>query len=334
MTRHLQYILSSLDRDHVFKLASELAGSYRDVENKEFQLVAPIVYLDLPISLLKIIHQFKQIGKKYRSLTIKGLMRENLEIPPTPDHWRNTKKTDSLVLLEFAHYIVSQTLGQPFSWKTHQDCKLSHDIIPIKGHEYKQVSSASVVNLQLHMDECFDNCQPDFLSLFCLRNNENIPTIVSDLEISNIPDAIQNMLFEEKFFIVPDDTHLHIYNNKSDSESFQNIKAINDRAVAIFWGNRFDPFLRFDPSYTDFNKLSSKHKDALSYLTNHLLERQVEIILSPGDLLFVDNYHSVHGRKGFEPLYNGNDRWLKRIDITTDIRKSADRRTSLDSLLV
>jgi alpha-ketoglutarate-dependent taurine dioxygenase len=51
-----------------------------------------------------------------------------------------------------------------------------------------------------------------------------------------------------------------------------------------------------------------------------------DFVLKPGDFVFIDNYRTVHGRRPFKARYNGYDRWLKRINITKDLRKSRDAR--------
>ncbi len=56
--------------------------------------------------------------------------------------------------------------------------------------------------------------------------------------------------------------------------------------------------------------------------------------LEPGDLLIIDNYRAVNGRKPFQARYDGRDRWLKRIGVTRDLRKSRAARSSADSPIV
>jgi enduracididine beta-hydroxylase len=44
--------------------------------------------------------------------------------------------------------------------------------------------------------------------------------------------------------------------------------------------------------------------------------------------LFVDNFRAVHGRNPFKANFDGRDRWLKRLNIASDLRKSRDSRVS------
>jgi alpha-ketoglutarate-dependent taurine dioxygenase len=52
----------------------------------------------------------------------------------------------------------------------------------------------------------------------------------------------------------------------------------------------------------------------------------MDIALGSGDLLIIDNLQAVHGRRPFKARYDGSDRWLRRINITSNLRGSAGRR--------
>lgn len=55
-------------------------------------------------------------------------------------------------------------------------------------------------------------------------------------------------------------------------------------------------------------------------------------LLSPGDE--IDNFRAVHGRKPFKARYDGKDRWLKRINIARDLRKSRPVRSAAESRII
>ena len=58
------------------------------------------------------------------------------------------------------------------------------------------------------------------------------------------------------------------------------------------------------------------------------------ITLRPGDAVFVDNHLAVHGRRPFKARYDGTDRWLKRVSVTRDLRRSRALRDTPDSRLL
>jgi L-asparagine oxygenase len=57
-------------------------------------------------------------------------------------------------------------------------------------------------------------------------------------------------------------------------------------------------------------------------------------VLEPGDMVFVDNRLVVHGRIAFWPRYDGTDRWLHRIFVHLDNRRSRSRRVGNGAVLV
>jgi L-asparagine oxygenase len=41
--------------------------------------------------------------------------------------------------------------------------------------------------------------------------------------------------------------------------------------------------------------------------------------LETGDLLIIDNNKTIHGRKPFQPRYDGTDRWVQRMLIRKEL---------------
>jgi alpha-ketoglutarate-dependent taurine dioxygenase len=58
------------------------------------------------------------------------------------------------------------------------------------------------------------------------------------------------------------------------------------------------------------------------------------VILQPGDLIFVDNFKAAQGRRSFQAHHSGQDRWLKRINLASDLRKSRTARLSNESCIL
>ena len=51
-----------------------------------------------------------------------------------------------------------------------------------------------------------------------------------------------------------------------------------------------------------------------------------EHVLSPGDILWVDNRRAVHGRSAFRPKFDGSDRFIVRSFVAYDYASSAHAR--------
>jgi alpha-ketoglutarate-dependent taurine dioxygenase len=63
-------------------------------------------------------------------------------------------------------------------------------------------------------------------------------------------------------------------------------------------------------------------------------ERLFDLVLEAGQVIFIDNFKAVHGRRPFKAHYDGTDRWLKRVNLTRDLRKSRELRETADSRVV
>jgi L-asparagine oxygenase len=59
-----------------------------------------------------------------------------------------------------------------------------------------------------------------------------------------------------------------------------------------------------------------------------------DLVAEAGDLLIIDNFRAVHGRKPFTARYDGGDRWLKRVNVARDLRRSRPRRGSATCRLI
>jgi hypothetical protein len=148
------------------------------------------------------------------------------------------------------------------------------------------------------------------------------------------------LLFEPHYTIRPDKAHLA--ENKSDvarrteeadgllDSAYERMQQMNDtpQKVAVFFGDPRSPYIRLDPYFMDLERIDAEARQALQALTDSIDASLAGVVLQPGDTCFIDNYRAVHGRNPFRPRYDGNDRWLKRINVTRDLRKSRSVRPS------
>ncbi|MGW6529416.1 TauD/TfdA family dioxygenase [Streptomyces venezuelae] len=102
----------------------------------------------------------------------------------------------------------------------------------------------------------------------------------------------------------------------------------------MLFGSPDDPYLRIDPAYMSPAAGDASAQRAYENITALIEEGLHHVVLEPSSLLLVDNYQAVHGRKPFAAAYDGRDRWLKRVNITRDLRRSRAVRQSATSLPV
>jgi Fe(II)/alpha-ketoglutarate-dependent arginine beta-hydroxylase len=245
-------------------------------------------------------------------------------VGPTPAHWQDSNPRTTLLPDSYL-MLLGSLLGEPFGWNTLQKGRLLNDILPIAGAEQAQTGHSSDTSLAFHCEDAFHECRCDYLGLLCLRNPDNVATTVAGLDAAELDDGDREVLSQPRFVIWPDDEH----------QKTAAAQEAGDRPrVPVLSGDRDAPYLRIDPPYMSSLPGDERAAAALRRLTALLEARLVDVVLRPGDVCFIDNYRAVHGRRPFQARYNGTDRWLRKVIVSKDLRKSRARRASPRSRVV
>lgn len=315
------FFVFDLCQDEVIEiriLLDEIAEETRNFEDPEFLMKARIKAFQLPERLVEYIVDFKYQNGDPGAIVIRGMkFSGERKTPQTMEESQEAKrdaKSDLLLIL------LSSLLGEVFGWSSQRNGDIINDIFPLKGNENEQLSTGSKANLAYHTEEAFHPFRADYIGMTCVRNTEMIGTQVAsvkDLELSN---ETRKILSEERFFFEKD-------------KNFENDEG-KDLPEAVLFGSKKDPYLRIDPSFMHVDPKDEEAKKALQDIARQLYQNLEDMVLESGDYCFIDNYFLVHGRKSFTPLYDGNGRWLKRVNISTDLRKSRAVRSSGNSRVI
>jgi Fe(II)/alpha-ketoglutarate-dependent arginine beta-hydroxylase len=267
-----------------------------------------------------------------------------VKIGPTPEHWQLEPEISPVLREEILLILFGSLLGEPIAWATQQKGHIVHDIMPIKGMEQEQLGTGSEQLLWWHNEDAFHPYRGDYLSMMCLRNPDKVATTLASIDTVELSEEQIKLLFEPQFVIRPDESHLKKNAAQIDGDesaedllcsAYQGIERMNSapEKISVLYGSPSSPYLRIDPYFMDAVD-DEAAQSALDALIKSIDEVLVDVVLKPGELLFIDNYKTVHGRKPFKAKYDGNDRWLKRINITKDLRKSRNARTSCLSRVI
>lgn len=311
------------------ELVAEVEEEFQDFTDEQTLYRAAVLAHRLPAGIREHLTAFR-LEHMSGVLCISGYQVDQNRAGPTPAHWREqvgrtTTRREDLLLLLF-----SSLLGDPFCWATQQDGRMVHDIVPIRGHEYEQLGSSSEALLTWHIEDAFHPLRGDFLAFACLRNPYAAATTVGSADSLVLTEETRNLLFQERFIILPDESHLVKNNSAGGGETFEGIERMRtepDR-VAVLFGDRDQPYIRADPYFMAVGDGDGQARAALDELTKAMDDALVDLRLESGDFCFIDNFRVVHGRKPFTARHDGTDRWLKRINITGDLRKSRADRTA------
>ena len=331
--------LEDKDNSAIQELLSGLFDRYGSAENPEFLIHANVHAHELPLRVRRTLNDFRLFEPQASICRIKGYAIDDQAIGSTPGHWKERQRHCIPVKEEMLLVLLGSLLGDVVAWSTQQDGALVHDIAPIKSHEREQLGSGSAEELTWHTEDAFHPCRGDYLGMMCLRNPDRVPTTFAAVDVSALDAQTVELLFEPHYTIRPDESHQR--KNRVDAvsgelESVQsNIDAMNEKPekISIFFGSPDSPYCRIDPYFMDPPE-NPEAREALETLIRLMDGRLKDLVLEPGEFCFIDNFKAVHGRRPFKARFDGTDRWLKRVNILRDLRRSRTNRASPESRLL
>jgi Fe(II)/alpha-ketoglutarate-dependent arginine beta-hydroxylase len=339
-------VMTAQEVEEIRALLRDTARRHPTLESPELLDEAEVIAHELPRRIRKAMRHFRLYEPDEALLVVSGYPVDQEKIGPTPAHWRQRAAENDTYEEDLLLLLLASLLGEPIGWSTQQDGRLVHDILPIKGHEHEQLGSGSEELLTWHVEDAFHPYRGDYLGMMCLRNPDRVPTTFAPVSRVKLTPEQLAVLTGPHFTIRPDESHLP--KNRGNGNGNGNghspeEQVVLERAyrkieqmwsapekIPVLFGDPKAPYVRLDPYFMDpvEHPEAQAALDALTGQIDAVLEDQV---LEPGDFCFIDNFQAVHGRKPFKARYDGNDRWLKRVNVVRDLRKSRDSRLSAAS---
>jgi len=323
-----RFVASNDEIDQIERLLCEISRRYRQTDTPQFLGDVNVLAHELPRRLRLYINEMR-LSENGSLFMVSGLPIDEQRLTSTPVHWRDRGEAGRQE--EFFLVLCASLLGDVFGWATQQDGRLVNEVLPVQRHENQQLGTASAVELTWHTEDAFHPYRADYLGLLCLRNPQRVATTVCRLSDVG-PTLTLPVLWETRFLIRPDNSHLPQHNSADVVDRgwdyFTRILEMSNHPheVSVLYGSRTAPCWRIDPDFIDVRPGDEAAREALQQLIEAISESLFDVVLMPGDILFLDNHRAVHGRRPFRASYDGNDRWLKRINVTRDLRKSEDAR--------
>ncbi len=315
--------LDTTELQTLMQLLDEIEDGFENLESAEALHRSTVFAHELPSRIRLALNAFR-LERMSGVLSISGYVVDQDRVGPTPPHWRDRAEPSTTGREELLLVLFSSLLGDPFCWATQQNGRLIHDVLPIKGHEQEQLGSSSEALLTWHTEDAFHPLRGDFLSFACLRNPYAAATTIGYVDSLDLPSSTKAILFEERFYIRPDESHLAKNNSAPDVAAFADIDKLqsNPTPVAVLFGDQERPYIRADPYFMSVKPEDHEARSALDQFVREMDEKMFDVHLESGDFCFLDNFRVVHGRKPFQARHDGTDRWLKRVNVVRDLRKS------------
>ena len=236
------------------------------------------------------------------------------DVPKTPPYPGAPVDKDGAS--EFALLAFARRLGQPVGYAPEHGGALVQDVVPVREHAYAQISTSSQTVLGWHTEAAFHSHRPRYLLLACLRGDHDG---VAGTTLSSIAAIVHSLSLRTRALL-----HEPRFVFRVD-ESYTGVSAGRMGAPRpILTGDRDRPILVFDDLCA--SGVDADADEALAELREAVQACHTTVMLSPGDVLVVDNYVAVHGRTSYRPRYDGTDRWLQRTFVVSDLAElGADR---------
>lgn len=232
------------------------------------------------------------------------------DVPPTPAAQGQddvqTATANQSILMHAALF------GHPVGYAQEQNGKIIQDIFPVKGTETRQISTSSKTELALHTETAFHPYKPDYVLLLCLRGDENAETTFASIE-NILPYLSQHTIdvLQKEVFLTGIDESFRTH-GEPDMEIPMSVLKRTERG----WKLTYDA--------TVMKGINEEADTALRNLEWAVSSSVQSITLKTGQLLVIDNNSTVHGRKPFQPRYDGTDRWLKRVLVVEELPPDSD----------
>jgi Fe(II)/alpha-ketoglutarate-dependent arginine beta-hydroxylase len=339
-----QLTLTSDDNAVLAPMLTDLAKAYGTIEDPELIRRAPVLAHALPPHLLDFLEEFR-LAEPSALCVVSGVDVDEAELGPTPPHWRESQHESPAFRQEIFFLLCGSVLGDVFGWATQQDGRIMHDVLPIQGHEHYEIGSNSLQHLSWHTEDAFHPCRGDYVALMCLKNPDRVETVVCDAGDLDWSTLDVDALFEPEFTQLPDNSHKPQNASESTGDptvdrlrarSFALIESWNEDPVKrpVLFGDRHAPYLALDPYHMKTEGWPERSLRAFDGLCDQIEAHMSDVRLRPGDIAFIDNFRAVHGRKSFRARYDGTDRWLKRLNITRNLRGSRAWRPAPDNRVI
>ena len=162
----------------------------------------------------------------------------------------------------------------------------------------------------MHTETAFHRYRPTTFLLFCVREDLEAGTNIALLsDILPLLDPVTISTLKRHEFVTEIDASF-----RSDEYSLtppmMSVLTLDETSIT------YDRALMVGTT-TEAEKALSILSEAIDAVTK-------KYYLRSGDLMIIDNKKTVHGRTPFEARYDGTDRWLKRVMVTTESIPNSD----------
>lgn len=313
-----QYVVSEREGNDLFLLAEAFLARHPEAAEDPHLFDRPDVQRELasgadalPSGVRRALQELREGRIPY--LLLRRVLQDG--IGPTPSHWIDKVPDEAAQRLEAVLFLLGGAIGKPLGITTCQKGHLVQEVVPIAGYETQLFSSSSETVLYWHTEDAFLDAPARWLHLACIRNQERVPTRLSAPDLGALPGAALAALEEPRFEFLPDVSHMIVPKDAATDGDQKKMAEANERPpkVPLVTSRGGRRKLLYDEPYLGDLRHDPVAQSAFAALKQAIDDVAFDVVLEPGDLLYIDNHRAVHARGRFKARYDGTDRWLKRM---------------------
>jgi L-asparagine oxygenase len=244
-------------------------------------------------------------------LLCKGCDTLDTTVVPTPPN--NLSSIGETTTLAKIQAIFMSVLGDMIAYEAEGRGRLFQDVVPVESMANDQCSIGSNAELEIHTEQAFSRLRPDFLSLACIRGDDDAFTYILPLQtlLENM-SASELELIQKPLWYTSVDLSFKLNGHDFIEGDMRGPMPILDNETGQFI---FDQDLMRGTDEVSNNLLQK--------IIDLYFQHRIQHCLQPGEIIFIDNRTSVHGRSPFFPKYDEYDRFLIRCFATLDYQRSS-----------
>ncbi|MFJ5231032.1 TauD/TfdA family dioxygenase [Kitasatospora sp. NPDC088391] len=302
------------------ELLDRITADPKLLDPRVFLEQAAILAAGLPDEIRATFYGFRR-HESHSALHVTGSPVLTTDPGPTPTGYVEEQDDFRLNDAQLLHGLYAVLLGEPIGYVSQRKGACYNTIAPMP--ELAAVANSSSGHLHdfgFHIEDAFHPTRPDYLGLACIRNDERAGTTIADvdgLDQALTADEIA-FLFEKRFPI----SHNPIHYTSG---------VVDEERQPVLFGHPERPYVRVNFAALDWAGLRTVERDVLLRLQEHFEKTKKTLVLGAGEFVYVNNYTTAHARDAYEALPPGRSRWLSRLCVMTDLRKSSHRRDTIES---
>ncbi len=327
--------LEDRDRDLLYdRLHEALEGIRSPYEDFDaFRIAVYKAFCTLPDDILAHIFRYRRYPESPGFIYLRNLPRER-PLAPTPTDGRpHTRK--SSYISEACVVGISLLLGEPIGFESEKLGDLIHNIVPVEANALSQSNEGSRAFLAFHNDTVYDKAgyynstNPDYLVLYCLRQQEGDPVLTHFVEAREIVEVLsahqEEVLRSPSFRMASPSTYSREQRDGNPEWSLPSpvLTGPDDCPEICMAANGVLPM----------HDEAARVLDQLNELL-HTGQLGGHVELTPGDVLLVNNRKGLHARGSYQARFDGSDRWLMRCYVRSSTWSLRDRRTERPGVFV